>query len=235
MKRTTNRAREALATLACTFVVGCGGSGTGAGKVEAAVETESSDGLAGSYMLFAADLPPNAGPRPVIKLQAGGKALLSGMGPDAEGSYEVKGVVLTLALPGEKHDMVINGRGCLLGGIQMGSFCKGSAKPAGDATSQGDLSSGSVTMGAPTPAVVNTISGSFYTKDGDQQLTFSADGRISLIHWAGNQMTTALGLYEVDGTRITIKMDGAPMVLERKNNEFELTENGAVTVFAAGE
>ncbi len=235
MRRTTNRAREALAILTCTLFVGCGGSGPGGGKVETAAEPESADGLTGSYVLFAADLPPDAGPRPAIQLKAGGKAVLSGMGADAEGSYLVKGVVLTLTLPGERHDMVINGRGCLLGGIQMGSYCKGSAKPAADPTSQGDLSSGSVTMGAPTPAVVNTISGSFYTKDGDQQLTFSADGRISIIHWAGNQMTTALGLYEVDGTRITIKTGAAPMVLERKDNQFELTENGAVTAFAAGE
>jgi len=223
-----------LAGLIVVLGAACGGSGTAGGKVDAGADSQSPDGLTGSYPLFAADFPADAGARPTIKLKSGGKAQLSGLGADAEGSYIVKGVVLTLTLPGEKHELVINGRGCLLGGLQMGSFCKGGAKPPAEATAQGDLSSGSVTMGAPTPAVVNTISGSFYTKDGDTQLTFSADGRISIIHWAGNQMATTLGLYEVEGTRITIKSDGPPMVLERKDNQFELAENGAVTTFAAG-
>jgi hypothetical protein len=200
-----------------TIFVGCGGPK----EPTSASEPAPSNGLEGTYLLYGESSGDDS-TRPRITLQSGGKGGLVGLGSQLEGTYDIKGVQLTLSLPGERHDLVIDGKGCLLGGL-LGDFCK-----KGSAPSRPPSASAS-------PNGAEAISGTYFAPDGENttQLDFQGDGRVAVTHWIGNQLSPpVLALYEVEGDRITITSDGPRMVLERKGDKFETTVDGKPLTFS---
>jgi hypothetical protein len=200
-----------------TMFAACGGS-KDPGRTS---ESAPSNGLEGAYFLYG-EFSGDDSTRPRITLKSGGKGGLLGLGAQLEGKYEIKGVQLTLTLPGERHDLVIDGKGCLLGGL-LGDFCKKGSAPARA------LSASTGANGA------GAISGTYFAPDGDNmtQLDFQSDGRVAVSHWIGNQLSPpVLGLYDAEGDRITITSDGPPMVLERKGDKFETNVDGKPVTFS---